>query len=1074
MASPNSPIRVCDQNLRVYHKRFILISEFEVDWNEQMEALLLLGPAQNPLHFCIESVEELEDEFHYEFEILDLLFEDTKLTLHVDRELELVEASQTLGRDLEFQLKVPPRILAHEAEFKAELDTSLFRHLEKEAYWRLRFSSYLGIESKENQGLIEFSSGWQAKSPDDPFYGTINASAVTVSLKPGFRTNKGEVLERPLAFTAALKRPAQIFFPRGYRFVWPTLAGSLPFHSVGHQALLVRIVRAEASDLPSFREWFAKRQTEDYGTNASFRYFEASDPKRLESFSLNISPFLKLKLGCLVLQVKGVPRKRKSDSGNRLIWEKIWRGEPETPNDVGDWDSTVFVIVTGRQISVVSDGKTYRQFWHAHPIPGSKPHLEPDIVFPERLSTPKPTLRLYHLMEREDSLPGEHVHLAGWAWTQIRPGEYSQKLDELTIGNGSERIETPVHRDGSFAVDVQMDSDVIQFYGGMNETLCCATRFLTLAQSGKPAGCLAFDEGERVWSERHLVSGWAGFPTAESRFELWVDSKELTPRFRGFPEYFFGYDSSERPLELMPGEHHSNCHCVLRRSESGVKPFQVEVDLKRYQGRPLRLNLRSAVLALSPASERRERLSRQLEYTIHPAEVYLGLKPASLLLGPGEEFRADFVCLTPEGEPSYGHKVRLLRAGDSGVFSSEETARFSVPIFGENLLEVEVVDSDYRVHRWGFTVYRYGAPTPQEFCLHFDRFRYTTERPASMLFCCPYPGRAVVQIGQGVAREIRRLELDAGEHLWEFELLETYAPEASVKIDFLYFDEFAVPRHRSFLRTFEVDRPSSRLHLEVELEDGKLTGRVIDCQGLWVEEASALLWIRERGRADRANEPPPDPIDSLCPPEPCLLTSFHSWSEDKMWLEESVAREVRLRARKQELKKCVTFAYPPLEDSRFADDRPCWSLLQRFSGDRNGRLTSELALPDRWGVYDVSLVVVAPNRASATWTTPLAIGPIFWLFEPAPALVKAAKVELSLVLESRVEEALPVEVRLRGTGFRLEEAAITEVLQPDLQLQILFEIWTEDVDSAEFECQVSTPEGSVVLKRSSFLYDALD
>ena len=1067
-----SPIRVCDRDLRPHNRRFKLITHLPIDWNEQGDALLLVADDRSELDFFLESYEQIDEEYHYEFHIEEALTANTTLHLFIDRELAVLDGPE-LGCDLEFDLKVRPRTLARESVFEAELDKGLARHLERHAYWVIRFSYYMGADHERNRNYLEFSAGWKPKSPDNPLYGTIDSTTLAVTLKPGFTTNNEETLTEALTFSTKLVRPPQIFFPRGYRFVWPTLADKVPFYSVGHEALLVRIVRAEPSVMPEYWKWYDKHNGATYGESDSFRYFEATNPDRLESFHLNLSPFLKLKLGCLVLQVKAVPKRRPSDAGNRLIWKKMLADDPVDPEKEDGWDSTVFIIVTGKQLSVVRDTRTHRQYTHDHVIPGSKPHLEPNISFPEVPRTSKPRLRLYHLSEKADRLPGESVKVSGWVWAQARPDEYPQKIPELTISHsqGSEEP-TPVSNDCSFSTALELKearfgrSSVLDF-AYTDENFGCSTWVSwPLAQPGPAPNCLVISDGASVWSESYVVSGWVGAPRSTSYFELWAGIEEKTPALPGFEEYFFGPDRPERPAELITGEYYNNSRPAIRREGSDIEAFEVELDLKKYQGRPVQLTLSAAVRGESSA----ESTGRQIKRTIHPADAYLGLRPESLILSPGENFQSEFVTVTPHGVIAEGQLVRLVGKGDSQTLHSSEPISLSVSAFGESLVQAETIDPEGRLHRWEFTVYKLGAHTPQEFCLHLDRFKYSTEQAANVVFCTPYPGRAILQIGQGTAREIRRLELKAGEHYWSFEVLETYLPEATVKVDFLFFDEFGVPQHCELTKTLSVFSPSTALHLNVHLEDLELECRVSDAEGLWVEETSALLWLRERRRADRANEPPPNPLEVLYPEDPVLMQSFHSWSEEKMWNERSVFQEVRLRARKAAARKCTTYAMPPLHDNRFVEQRRPWAALREIRTDQNGLLSTALDLPDRWGVYDVALVVVSAKRASAVWTTPVAVGPLFWLFEPPAVLPRNARVTLSLFLEGLGDEPLPVEVSLSGRGFSLEETRIAEVLQPGMQLEVMFDLETGDYDRVEFECHISATGESVVVERAVFLH----
>ena len=1069
-----SPIRACDLELRSYNRRFQLISRLPIDWNEQAEALLLVCSAQNSLQFYLESFEQIGEEFLYDFMIDDPIYDRMILRLYIDRELQTSDGSP-LGLDLEYELKVHPRTRAKESIFEVELDKGLARHLERDAYWVVRFSPYMAATHGRNRDFIEFPDTWRPRSQDNPFYGTINSTTLVVTLKPGYTTDNDETLTEALSFKARLERPAQIFFPRGYRFLWPTLADKVPFYSVGHEALLVRIVRVEAAKMPEYWKWYDKHAGATYGDSDSFRYFEATDPAKLETFHLNLFPFLKLKLGCLVLQVKAVPRRRKSDAGNRLIWKKMLAKEQVNPEKEGEWDSTVFVIVTGKQLSVVRDGHTHRQYVHDHVIPGCKPHLEPQISFPELLRPSVPKLRLYHLAERTDCLAGEELKVSGWAWAQARPDEYPQKIVELEVGHRPAAGEpTPVRSDCSFSTNVSIQEvcpgsgSMLSFVFSHQTRGCSALPLLPMAEKGEAPGCLAFNEGSRFWSEKYPVSGWSGFPGSSSYFELWTGTEEKTPDFPDFPEYYFGPDKLERPAELIAGEYFGHCQPETRRQGLDIQPFQIALDLKKYRGRPVQLTLRSAVREENSTA----RVGRQTVRTLHPAEVYLGLSPHSLILSPGQDFQTEFVTVTPEGVLSEGYDLRLTGNSEGQSFETQDQVHLPVPVYGESLLQVQTVDPEGRIHSWEFTVYKLGAHTPQEFCLHLDRFKYSTEQAAQVVFCTPYPGRALVQIGHGTAREIRRLELKAGEHCWSFQVFETYLPEVTVKVDFLYFDEFGVPRHRELTRTLIVYSPSTALHLDVHLEGRELECRVSDAEGLWVEETAALLWLRERERADRENEPPPNPLQVLYPIDPILMQSFHSWSEEKFWIEGSVFQEVRLRARKEALRKCTTYALPPLDDSRYLGKKRAWAALHRLFTDRDGFFSTTLELPERWGVYDVSLVVVSPTRASAVWTTPVAVGPLFWLFEPPAVLPRNARVTLSLFLEGLGDEPLPVEVSLFGAGFCSEDTTIAEVLQPGMQLEIIFELETEDVERVEFECRISAAGENVTVERSSFLAGA--
>ena len=1064
------PIRACDLNLRTYNRRFKLISHLEIDWNEQAEALLLLTNQSSAIPFFLESLEQVDDDFHYDFLIEESVYEGMSLRLLIDRELQLLDGT-SLGQDLELELKVWPRTEARESVFEVELDTSLARHLERDAYWFVRFSYYMGADHERNRDFMDFPPGWKPRSDGNPFCGTIDSSHLVVTLKPGYTTNNQETLTEPLSFKAKLERPPQIFFPRGYRFVWPTLADKVPFYSVGHEALLVRIVRTKAADLPDFWKWFDKHNGATYGKSDAFRYFEATNPAKLERFHLNLFPFLKLKLGCLVLQVKSVPKKRKSDAGNRLIWKKLLAPDPVDQENEDGWDSTVFVIVTGKQLSVVRDARTHRQYAHDHDIPGSKPHLEPEISFPDIPRASKPKLRLYHLSERSDCLVGDNIGVSGWAWAQARPDEYPQKISALEIAHCQGACErTPLRNDCSFHTEVRIQevrpgwASTLSFVFSHETWGCSALPLLPMAEKGPAPGCLTLNEGSDFWSGEYRVSGWFGFPRSSSFFELWAGTEEKTPDFLDFPDYFFGGDKPERPAELIVGEYYGHCQFASRRMGVDIESFEVELDFRKYRGRPIQLTLRSAVRKENSS----ERIGCQRVRTVHPADVYIGLKPDSLILRPGQDFQTEFVTVTPHGLLVDGHVLRLVGKNGSRAFETEQV-HFPVSTFGESLLQVETVDSEGRLHRWEFTVYKLGAQTPQEFCLHLDRFKYSTEQTANVVFCTPYPGRAILQIGQGTAREIRRFELRAGEHYWSFEVLETYIPEATVKVDFLYLDEFGVPRHRELTRTLLAYSPTTILHLDVQLEGRSLECRVSDAEGLWLEETAALLWLRERERADRENELPPNPMQALYPSDPILMQSFHSWSEEKFWIEGSVFQEVRLRARKEALRKCTTYALPPLDDSRYLGKKRAWAALHRLFTDRDGFFSTTLELPERWGVYDVSLVVVSPTRASAVWTTPVAVGPLFWLFEPAPVLPRNARVTLSLFLEGLGDELLPVEVSLSGTGFRSEDTTIAEVLQPGMQLEIMFDVETEDVERAEFVCRIAAAGEGVTVERSSFL-----
>ena len=1089
-ARVETPAVTFDLNLALgpQTREFTLRCPLLIDWERSHNMIYLESPCETELVPKLIDSEFRKGVWHYRFSVHGIEESWEHVTLWLEKELVFCNGLSELREDRSLGKRFRPVVSLEDSGFTAKLDRHLCRHLLRAPVWRLDFKPGAALDIEENRKLVKFSAGWETLGWD-PLKGRTEAGALRIDFLAGFRWPDGSLLEETVSYNISLPRPAQIYFPRWYRYIWPTQANKLTFHSVGHEALLVRIVRVESSELNQsiYYDWYDKHKDQTYGKDAAFRYFEARDKRRLETFTLNLQPFLKLKLGCLVLQIKPVPKKRKHESGNSLHWDLIWNlpDKVSVPEEEAGWDSTVLVVSTGRCVSKLMDEKTNRPYKKQFSIPGSKVSLEPKLMFDDQKEAFRPRLLTYCLTDRHVYGVGMEMSVTGWVWKRMRSDEFPVSAERVNVylsvyeiqrdvevspwGQFQARCVLPQVKGEEWSWRFCVGCDGAHQKDGLGGDIAGDLRL----DSPAP-GVLTLDGPLEGFRDSTLeLRGWRGIPEQKSGFTVWIRPEEKTPDFLGWESFYFGKDQSFRPQELLDVERYS----LSKFSNDwswGIARFHESFPLAQRPGRPLRVKVSGATAARAEdeqaSDERGPEIQKQWELMLHPAEAYLGLRPVSLLLSEGESFQAEVVTLNPGGQPYRDCRVSLT-IGSEEVGWDGERVHHPVRGFGLSKATARATDGAGRFHQWEFSVYKLGAETPGEFCLHLDRLRYSLEDTGRVVFCCPYPGRAFLRVGQRSAREIRALELKAGEHVWDFEILETYLPLATVMVDFLYFDEFGTPQHIELSREFEVWSLSTRLFLQVEQDEDALSARICDHHGDWVSEAQAALRIRQRIHFNKPTPPPSEPVDSFRPQLRCAMDSSHSWSKSRMWRGESLFEEVRTRARRREAGKPSTNLYPPFYDMHFEDeDIPYADLRGALSPDVNGLLKVPLNLPQDWGVYDISLVVVSNRRAGAVWNSFALVGPVLWVFEPPPVLIRGETTNIEILLEATTLDSLPLVVTLEADGAELlEPSERTLMLQPEVEQKVVYSVLVGDSERAHFRCKLLAACGEKWLRHESFV-----
>ncbi|MBK9371438.1 MAG: Ig-like domain-containing protein [Deltaproteobacteria bacterium] len=316
-------------------------------------------------------------------------------------------------------------------------------------------------------------------------------------------------------------------------------------------------------------------------------------------------------------------------------------------------------------------------------------------------------LRLFSFADRGVYRPGEAAHVAfsarlasatglslpdageyTWACSDVRGADYAKGEGKLNAGMGAFDLNLPQEMPlggGGCRVEVTADGQERSAYIDVPVYAYRAPEFRV--DVAGPESLIAGDTLRLNGQARTLF----GSPLKGAKAKYTVVSMTTEPTIPGFEEYRFG--ASEARAFWQGGYDATE---TLRSGEGVLNDdgsLAIELTIPPTEApRTRRLEAEVVVTDIS-----RQRVANRREVIVHPADVYLGLRPRSSLGVAGEETSVSLVAVTPEGKPQDGVpvEVQIARRTWDTVRQKDMDGRWTwVSTPKDEVVDLQTVSSD--------------------------------------------------------------------------------------------------------------------------------------------------------------------------------------------------------------------------------------------------------------------------------------------------------------------------------------------------------------------------------------------
>ncbi|TVQ96601.1 MAG: hypothetical protein EA398_15795 [Deltaproteobacteria bacterium] len=498
------------------------------------------------------------------------------------------------------------------------------------------------------------------------------------------------------------------------------------------------------------------------------------------------------------------------------------------------------------------------------------------------------------LTDREMYRPGETMHLRGWVRQRLLvPAGDLELLPDRQVryrivdprGNELDAGSVDVDGFGSFGLTFQVPDDVnlgrtrVHLSVEDHET----QHSFQVREFRTPEYEIRVDadQGPHVAGDTirftALASYHAGGPLRSAPARWSVTEHEATFRPPGWSQFTFGGGHLWPRRALLPSDSSSGpagapqptqrADVRLTTDASGRSTLRLPLDPDQHD------SARRVVATVSVEDVNRQRWAASTERLVHPAEVYVGLRPSIPFAAPNEPVAVDVVAVDIDGRVVAGRPMVVEqrthhgRDGDEEVLGSCEVLSTDGPVrcqfrgIDHPAFELVARVTDARGRRntsrrvvWGagWSVTSAMAVREDELALVPDQETYSVGDVARLVVHSPvYPLDAVIELRQNGVLERRIQRITADVPLIELALTEDAIPNVHVAVLGTHAGSDHVPgRFASGTVDISVDPAPHRLSVDVLAQPSRaqpgepveIEVRVSNAEGESVPRAQVVLF----------------------------------------------------------------------------------------------------------------------------------------------------------------------------------------------------------------------------------------
>lgn len=582
----------------------------------------------------------------------------------------------------------------------------------------------------------------------------------------------------------------------------------------------------------------------------------------------------------------------------------------------------------------------------------------------------------------------------------------------------------------------------------------------------------AFDTDVAIHQEPLKVelqaSYYSGSPLPAAPLEWTVQWRTGHYSPPGWPEYRFGKTPEYRPFY----HHHPS-------APEGEASFRATTDASGQHSLPLIPNDQLKreptayplnLVAIGEVTDiNRQRWSSQSEILLHPANAYVGIKPASRFVTQGDAIEITLATVDIDGQASSGNAVEVkaehmewhngdwqARHSQQCTFTSGSEPRpcsFDTERSGQYRITAEVRDSQGRPSKTQLNLWvSGGAATPPmqpeatpQVQLVADKDIYHPGDTAQIKVEAPfYPAHALITLHRQGILESRQVSLDESGHLLEVPITGTMIPGFSVSVEAVgAIDESTravSPGQAMGTLNIDVSSESRTLQVDVALDKNRLQPgdnaraqiQVTDYQNNPIDHGELTLYAVDESLLDLTGYALPDGKQA-----------FYGYIDrsvngdrlrDNLMLTPSEVSEAMLEEIVAGERASLGMAAPSSDSSSPQVLRSNFDPLAVFKAtlllDENGQSTVDFELPDSLTRYRVMAFVhteqqFGSGQAELEVNLPLMVRP------SAPRFLNLGdRAELPVVLHNTTDKPLTVDVALRASNLTLKDPAGKRVTVP--------------------------------------------
>lgn len=673
--------------------------------------------------------------------------------------------------------------------------------------------------------------------------------------------------------------------------------------------------------------------------------------------------------------------------------------------------------------------------------------------------------------------PGDEVRLRGWVRRLVYRGDtaYASELSEVhyrvrdAAGQELAQGDAPLAGYGGFELHFALLRDValgtvrveLEAAGSQHEHRLAVEEFrrpeFETSLTAASTSCLVGEAVNVTVGARYFAGG----PLGEATVSGTATARATSFAPPGWPSFTFG-NSQEFSAEPR----------TFGGRTDGKGQLTAELDFGSGPPQPVRVDVAADVQDLN-----RQTLNARTSVLVHPASLYVGLKPRRHFGGEGQPFPVEVVVTDLDGHPVAGRSVALTWGAKSRtVTSGAGPVEVVLPPErgGRYELVADVRDERQRTSRTRLPFWLSGggfSDDRQKLTLVADRDEYRPGDVAQVLVSCPFPAHGLLTCRRdGVVHQIP-LDLTGGSATARIPITAEHMPELEVAVD-------AVGNQTSLSGSVELHVPPRERELQVTVQpsersvrpgaEAKIKVRIQTPQGKPAGQAEVDLFMVDEAVLTLAGYRLRNPLASFYPARAGGVREESLRQEQLVALPSPTPEPSPLHRRKELFRKQMGVTWgsantaPGALNTTFTEEgKPpamrsdyrslaLWSARTRTNA--RGEAVVAGRLPDSLTRYRVMAVAVrSEGQFGAGESSVTAHLPLMVRMMPPRFLRVGDRCEIPVVVQNGTDRSLTVEVALRARNATVDGTGQRVVVGPHARAELACAVATRDAGSAHFQ-----------------------